>query len=127
MLKTASVKCFLLVGFRFVHVNILAKKRESPYIQSWTKLLRKLHTWGAFFLNFVADRFFPSPPSPWKQCCWVFKRKPDPQAFVGSMKREVVWRQILQINAMDHLGYVLHVHFIQGKQILIFFSVCKSF
>ena len=45
--------------------------------QSWTKLLRKLRTWGAFFLNFVADRFFP-PPSPWKQCCWVFKRKPDP-------------------------------------------------
>ena len=32
---------------------------------------------GAFFLNFVADRFFPHP-LPWKQCCWVFKRKPDP-------------------------------------------------
>ena len=32
MLKTASVTCFLLVGFRFVHVNIVAKKRESPYI-----------------------------------------------------------------------------------------------
>ena len=29
--------------------------------QSWTKLLRKLRTWGAFFLNFVADRFFPPP------------------------------------------------------------------
>ena len=64
MLKTASVKCFLLEGFRFVHVNILAKKRESPYIQSWTKLLRKLHTWEAFFLNFVANRFFPAPPPP---------------------------------------------------------------
>ena len=24
-------------------------------LQSWTKLLRKLHTWGAFFLNFIAD------------------------------------------------------------------------
>ena len=46
-------------------------------LQFWTKLLRKLHSWGAFFLNFIADRFFP-PPSPWKQCCWVFKRKPDP-------------------------------------------------
>ena len=33
MLKTASVTCFLLVGFRFTHVNIVAKKRESPYIQ----------------------------------------------------------------------------------------------
>ena len=33
MFKTASVKCFLLVGFRFAHVNILAKKRESPYLQ----------------------------------------------------------------------------------------------
>ena len=30
-------------------------------LQSWTKLLRKLRTWGAFFLNFVADRFFPPP------------------------------------------------------------------
>ena len=33
MLKTASVTCFLLVGFRFIHVNIVAKKRESSYIQ----------------------------------------------------------------------------------------------
>ena len=30
-------------------------------LQSWIKLLRKLHSWGAFFLNFVADRFFPPP------------------------------------------------------------------
>ena len=30
-------------------------------LQSWTKLLRKLCTWGAFFLHFVADRFFPPP------------------------------------------------------------------
>ena len=34
------------------------------YLQYWTKLLRKLHTQGAFFLNFVADRFFPPPPPP---------------------------------------------------------------
>ena len=36
MRKTASVTCFLLLGFRFVHVNIVAKKRESPYIQYLT-------------------------------------------------------------------------------------------
>ena len=30
---------------------------EANQLQSWTKLLRKLHTWGAFFLNFVADGF----------------------------------------------------------------------
>ena len=64
VLKKASVKCFLLVGFRFVHVNILAKKRESPYVQSWTKRLRKVHTWEHFFKNCVADRFFPSSPPP---------------------------------------------------------------
>ena len=33
-------------------------------LQSWTKLLRKLHSWGAFFLNFVANRFSPNPPLP---------------------------------------------------------------
>ena len=33
-------------------------------LQSWKKLLRKLYTWTA--------------------CCYVFKRKPDPWAFVGS-------------------------------------------
>ena len=46
-----QVKCFLLVGFRLVHVNVLAKKRKSPCIQSWTKLLRKLHTRGGIFSN----------------------------------------------------------------------------
>ena len=57
---------------------------QPTVLQSWTKLLRKLHTWArAFFLNFVANRFFP-PSFLWKQCCWVFKRKPDPYAFVGS-------------------------------------------
>ena len=30
-------------------------------LQSWTKLLRKLRTWGAFFLNVIADPFFPLP------------------------------------------------------------------
>ena len=30
-------------------------------LQSWTKLLRKVHSCRAFFLNFVADRFFPPP------------------------------------------------------------------
>ena len=35
--------------------------KQLQKLQSWTKLLRKLHTWGSFFLNFVADRFFPPP------------------------------------------------------------------
>ena len=61
-----------------LYSEIRCFKALCSILQSWTKLLRKLHTWGAFFLNFVADRFFPLPPYPWKQCCWVFKRKPDP-------------------------------------------------
>ena len=34
---------------------------ELAKLQSWTKLLRKLPSWGSFFLNFVADPFFPPP------------------------------------------------------------------
>ena len=32
-------------------------------LRSWIKLLRKFDTLGAFFLNIVADRFFPAPGS----------------------------------------------------------------
>ena len=45
-----AVKCFLLVGFRFVHVNILAKKRESPYLQSHKQYKQQsLHTYEKLF------------------------------------------------------------------------------
>ena len=66
--KSYAILFMIILNFVFLENSL----------QSWTKLLRKLHSWGAFFLNFVADRFFP-PPSPWKQCCWVFKRKPYPE------------------------------------------------
>ena len=70
--KSYAILFMIILNFVFLENSL----------QSWTKLLRKLHSWGAFFLNFVADRFSP-PPSPSKQCCWVFKT-PDPWTFVGS-------------------------------------------
>ena len=50
-------------------------------------ILATLDTIGyleSIFLNIVNMAILPSPPSPspWKQCCCVFKRKPDPWAFV---------------------------------------------
>ena len=51
-------------------------------LQSWTKL-DKITYLESIFLDILAVAILPSP-SPWKQCCCVFKRKPDPWAFVGS-------------------------------------------
>ena len=64
MLKTASVKCFLLACFCFILANILARKRESPCKQSWTKTVQKIVSLDSVFLNIVAVPVFPSPPSP---------------------------------------------------------------
>ena len=88
-----QVKCFLLVGFRLVHVNVLAKKRKSPCIQAWTKLLRKLHTWWAFFLTFVADRFFPPPP-------------PE-SSVVGSSKASRIPKRLLEVTLNWGRGFSL--------------------
>ena len=56
--RNKKVKGYLnLVSFR----QAVVFKTSYSLLQSWTKLLRKLHLWGAFFLNFVADRFFPPP------------------------------------------------------------------
>ena len=52
-------------------------------LQSWTKLLRKLYT-GKHFSKHRSCTGSSLSPFPWKQCCCVFKRKPDPWAFVGS-------------------------------------------
>ena len=49
--KSYAILFMIILNFVFLENSL----------QSWTKLLRKLHSWGAFFLNFVADRFFPSP------------------------------------------------------------------
>ena len=56
-------KSILILAFKQMAMSSINKEELlSPiYQQSWTKLLRKLHIWGAFFLNFVADRFFPPP------------------------------------------------------------------
>ena len=45
------------------NIVITQEQKEEKYqdLQSWTKLLRKLHTWGTFFLTCVGDRFFPAP------------------------------------------------------------------
>ena len=51
-------------------------------LQSWTKL-DKITCLESIFLDIKAVAILPSP-SRWKQCCCVFKRKPDPWAFVGS-------------------------------------------
>ena len=55
----ASNQLYLFCFVFFVCVCACTSK-----LQSWTKLLRKLHTCGAFFLNFIADWFLPSPPLP---------------------------------------------------------------
>ena len=49
--KSYAILFMIILNFVFLENSL----------QSWTKLLRKLHSWGAFFLNFVADRFFPPP------------------------------------------------------------------
>ena len=51
-------------------------------LQSWTKL-DKITYMESIFLDILAVAILPSP-SPWKRCCCVFKRKPDPWVFVGS-------------------------------------------
>ena len=57
-----------LAMFAFEGVALLAADGLAVFafeglalLQSWTKLLRKLPSWGSFFLNFVADPFFPPP------------------------------------------------------------------
>ena len=45
-------------------------------LQSWTKL-DKITCLESIFLDIKAVAILPSP-SRWKQCCCVFKRKPDP-------------------------------------------------
>ena len=60
-------------------------------IQSWTKPLRKLHTWGAFFLNFVADRFFPPPGS----------------SFVGSSKESPIPKHLQEATLNWGRGFSL--------------------
>ena len=48
-------------GAGTVLIVIQARKRKVTCcdLQSWTKLLRKLHSWGAFFVTIL-----PSPPPP---------------------------------------------------------------
>ena len=41
--------------------SLLALAKSIYYTILDKTVEKKLHTWGAFFLNFVADRFFPSP------------------------------------------------------------------
>ena len=48
------------VGYMAQRSRLLFPPKRKQ-LQSSTKLLRKLHTWGALFLNFLADRFFPTP------------------------------------------------------------------
>ena len=59
-------KSILILAFKQMAMSSINKEEllSPTHQQSWTKLLRKLHIWGAFFLNFVADRFFPPPPPP---------------------------------------------------------------
>ena len=74
------------VGYMAQRSRLLFPPKRKQ-LQSWTKLLRKLHTWGALFLNFLADRFFPNPlplkavlrglqkkagsPSIWRKQLWT--------------------------------------------------------
>ena len=39
--------------------SLLALAKSIYYTILDKTVEKKLHTWGAFFLNFVADRFFP--------------------------------------------------------------------
>ena len=48
------------VGYMAQRSRLLFPPKRKQ-LQSQTQLLRKLHTWGALFLNFLADRFFPTP------------------------------------------------------------------
>ena len=57
-------------------VDVHQQKRTILH-QRVYNLVEKIAYLGGIFLNFEADLFFLTP-SPWKQCCWVFKRKPDP-------------------------------------------------
>jgi len=45
----------------YISASLLYEFINMKQLQSWTKVLRKLHTWGALLLNFVAHRFFPTP------------------------------------------------------------------
>ena len=53
--------CVFSKSYALLFIIILNFVFLENSLQSWAKLLRKLHSWGAFFLNFVADRFFPPP------------------------------------------------------------------
>ena len=64
MLKTASVKCFLLACFCFVLANILARKREITLYTILDKTVEKFVYLDSIFLNIVAVPVLPSPPSP---------------------------------------------------------------
>ena len=42
------------------------------------KTVEKIAFLGGIFSELHSRPILPLPPSSWKQCCWVFKRKPDP-------------------------------------------------
>ena len=56
-----------------VRTSFTARIRPNvKVIENAMKQLQK-----AAILDKTVEKFFPTP-SPLKQCCWVFKRKPDP-------------------------------------------------
>ena len=52
------------------------RKNAILDLQSWTNFEKTAYL-GGIFAKRCSRPILPSP-SPWKQCCWVFKRKPDP-------------------------------------------------
>ena len=56
-----QVYCLIEITNLLMGASLLALAKSIYYTILDKTVEKKLHTWGAFFLNFVADRFFPSP------------------------------------------------------------------
>ena len=100
--------------------NLFYKLESS--LQSWTKLLRKLYIWTAFFLNIVAVPVLPSPPSPESNVVVYSKENLIPgrlwEATLNwgkgfSFRKGVVLEIVLLLRKVDMMGKTFSSSFVR--------------